>query len=54
MVAVTKSPFDVGELPAMYRDWDILNHLEGTFRDRHSSSPWHRHAYERIVARKPG
>jgi len=55
MVAVTKSLFDVGELPAMYRDrgWEILHHFEGTFRDKHPGSPRHRHAYERVVARKP-
>ena len=54
MASVTKSLFDVGELPAMYRDqgWDILHHFEGTFRDKHPGSPRHRHAYERVVARK--
>ena len=52
MVSVTKSLFDVGELPAMYRDWEILHHFEGTFRDKHPGSPRHRHAYERVIAKK--
>ena len=52
MVAVTKSLFDVGELPAMYGDWEILHHNEGTFRDEHPGGIKHEHAYERVIARK--
>ncbi|MCL2445393.1 MAG: methyltransferase domain-containing protein [Oscillospiraceae bacterium] len=52
MVAVTKSLFDVGELPAMYDGWEILHHYEGTFHDEHPGGVRHHHAYERIIARK--
>lgn len=52
MVSVTKSLFDVGELPRMYDSWDILYHDEGTFRDEHPGDVRHEHAYEKIIARK--
>jgi tellurite methyltransferase len=51
MAAVTKSLFNVGELPAFYADWDIIHHLEGTFKDEHPGGIKHHHAYERIIAR---
>jgi tellurite methyltransferase len=54
MEAVTKSLFDVGELPAIYADWDIIHHHEGTFKDEHPGGIKHHHAYERIIARKRG
>ena len=53
MAAVTKSLFDVGELPGMYAGWEILHHYEGTFRDEHPGGVKHEHAYERVIARKP-
>ncbi len=31
----THSLFDVGELPEKYKDWEIIHHHEGTFRDSH-------------------
>jgi len=52
MVSVTKSLFDVGELPGLYAGWDILHHSEGTFRDEHPGGVRHHHAYEKIIARK--
>ncbi|MCL2531731.1 MAG: methyltransferase domain-containing protein [Oscillospiraceae bacterium] len=52
MVDVTKSLFDVGELPTMYDGWEILHHWEGTFRDEHPGGVRHHHAYEKIIARK--
>lgn len=48
----TKSPFDVGELPAQYSGWEIIHHLEGTFSDIHPGGIHHEHAYERIIAKK--
>ena len=48
----TKSLFDVGELPTIYKDWDILNHQEGTFSDEHPGGIHHEHSFERIIARK--
>lgn len=48
----TKSLFDVGELPDMYSDWEIVNHQEGTLADSHPGGINHEHAYERIIARK--
>ena len=48
----TKSLFDVGELPDMYSDWEIVSHLEGIFTDEHPGGIHHEHAYERIIARK--
>jgi len=53
MIAVTRSLFDVGELPGMYAGWEIFHHHEGTFRDEHPGGVKHKHAYERIIARKP-
>jgi tellurite methyltransferase len=52
MAAVTKSLFDVGELPAFYDDWDLIHHHEGTFSDEHPGGIKHHHAYERMIARK--
>lgn len=48
----THSLFDVGELPAKYEGWEIVHHLEGTFRDTHPGGIHHEHAYERVIARK--
>lgn len=48
----TKSLFDVGELPEIYKDWEILRHAEGTFKDEHPGGLRHEHAYERIITRK--
>lgn len=50
----TKSLFDVGELPEMYNDWQIIHHLEGTIRDTHPGDIHHEHAFETIIARKIG
>ncbi len=48
----TKSLFEVGELPEKYKDWNILSHEEGTFKDSHPGGVSHEHAYERIIAQK--
>ena len=48
----TKSLFAVGELPDKYAGWEILHHLEGTFKDSHPGGIHHEHAFERIIARK--
>ena len=48
----TKSLFDVGELPEKYSGWEIIRHLEGTFRDEHPGGIKHEHAYECIIAKK--
>lgn len=48
----TKSLFDVGELPSKYYMWELVRHLEGTFKDEHPGNIHHEHAYERIIARK--
>lgn len=48
----THSLFDVGELPEKYAGWEIVHHLEGTFKDTHPGDIHHEHAYERIIARK--
>lgn len=48
----TKSLFDVGELPSLYADWEIIDHGEGTFQDEHPGGIHHEHAYERVIARK--
>lgn len=48
----TKSLFDVGELPYIYKDWDVVSHQEGTFSDEHPGGIHHEHAYERIIAKK--
>lgn len=50
--AFTHSLFDVGELPAKYEGWEIVHHLEGTFKDTHPGDIHHEHAFERIIARK--
>jgi len=48
----TKSLFDVGELPEIYSDWDIVLHAEYIFEDTHPGDIHHRHAYERVIAKK--
>ena len=48
----TKSLFDVGELPSRYGDWEIVHHTEGVFEDTHPGGIHHRHAYERVIARR--
>ena len=48
----THSLFDVGELPEKYKDWEILFHTEGTFKDTHPGDIHHEHAFERLIARK--
>lgn len=48
----TKSLFSVGELPLKYKDWEIVHHLEGTFKDTHPGDIHHEHAYERIIAKR--
>lgn len=48
----TQSLFDVGELPGKYLGWEIVHHLEGTFRDTHPGDIHHEHAFERVIARR--
>lgn len=48
----THSLFDVGELPEKYKDWEIIHHLEGTFKDSHPGKIHHEHAFERIIAKR--
>jgi tellurite methyltransferase len=48
----TKSLFAVGELPQKYDAWEIVHHLEGTFKDTHPGDIHHEHAFERIIAKK--
>lgn len=48
----TNSLFEVGELPEKYNDWEILHHLEGTFKDTHPGDIHHEHAFERIIAKR--
>ncbi len=50
----THSLFDVGELPEKYKDWEIIHHHEGTFRDSHPGDIHHEHAFERIIAKRIG
>lgn len=49
----TKSLFEVGELPGIYADWELVRHLEGVIEDEHPGGIRHEHAYERVIARKP-
>lgn len=48
----THSLFKVGELPSKYSNWEIIHHLEGTFKDTHPGDIHHEHAFERIIAKK--
>ncbi len=48
----THSLFDVGELPEKYKDWEMVHHLEGTFKDSHPGDIHHEHAFERIIAKR--
>jgi tellurite methyltransferase len=45
--------FHEGELFDQYRDWTILNKESRIFEDEHPGSPKHKHANNRISARKP-
>ncbi|MCR4392605.1 MAG: hypothetical protein NUV94_07620 [Candidatus Acetothermia bacterium] len=46
-------PYRSGELLGYYWDWEILYCTEEIF-DCHSSGIPHRHAVNRVIARKPG
>jgi len=48
----TKSLFDIGELPACYSEWEFVYNAEDIFEDEHPGGIRHRHAFERIVAKK--
>lgn len=48
----THSLFDVGELPEKYKNWEIIHHQEGTFKDSHPGDIHHEHAFERIIAKR--
>ena len=48
----TKSLFDVGELPAIYAQWEIVHNPEGIIEDTHPGGIHHQHAYEQVIARK--
>jgi len=48
----TKSLFDVGELPEIYKDWEIIKHEEKTLKDEHPGGIRHEHAIESIIAKK--
>jgi len=54
MIPFTKSLFDVGELPNCYCKWELCHHLEDVFEDSHPGGIHHKHARERIIARKKG
>ena len=41
-----------GELKEMYSDWEILQFLSYTFEEEHPGVPLHKHASNKIVARK--
>jgi len=41
-----------GELLALYKDWEIINHKEFVLEDEHPGAPKHFHAINKIVARK--
>ena len=45
--------FHEGELFEHYSDWTILNKESHIFEDEHPGSPKHKHACNRITARKP-
>jgi tellurite methyltransferase len=48
----TKGLFDVGALPALYHDWNLLKNPKGIFEDEHPGGIHHQHAYEQIIAQK--
>ncbi|MBL8026865.1 MAG: methyltransferase domain-containing protein [Fibrobacteres bacterium] len=48
----TKSLFKVGEILSLYKEWEIINHAEGAFKDEHPGGLKHQHSYERIIAKK--
>ena len=48
----TKSLFKVGEILSIYHGWNIVKHVEGTFKDEHPGGIKHEHSYERIIAKK--
>jgi len=47
MAILTKSLFDVGELPMLYGGWELVYHREGIIEDKHQLR-----ACERIIAKK--
>lgn len=45
--------FREGELFSLYSDWEPVLQRSYTFEDKHPGSPPHRHAANKLVARKP-
>ena len=41
-----------GEIKDLYEDWEIIEYLSYTFDDEHPGVPLHKHASNKIVARK--
>ena len=41
-----------GEIKLMYEDWEILQFLSYTFEEEHENVPRHKHASNKLVARK--
>jgi len=41
-----------GEIKAMYEDWEILQFMSYTFEEEHENVPRHKHASNKLVARK--
>ncbi len=41
-----------GEIKDLYEDWEIIEYLSYTFEDEHPGVPLHKHASNKIVARR--
>lgn len=41
-----------GEIKELYKDWEIIEYLSYSFNDEHPGVPLHKHASNKIVARK--
>ncbi len=41
-----------GEIKELYKDWEIIQYLSYTFEDEHPGVPLHKHASNKLVARR--
>jgi tellurite methyltransferase len=53
LVPFTKALFRVGELAGYYTDWTVEHHESYVLEDEHPGGIRHRHAIEKLIARRP-
>ena len=52
MLSYTPGPFAEGELARLYAGWSVDRYESNVFEDEHRGGVRHRHAVEKLVARR--